>query len=154
VKQSPDLDAIQERMRPGRICLDGFLGMDRRKLVEILEENRAALSAAGADHVELAERMACARDAGWPGLGTPVAFGDGLEVAVETERGKLPCPFGDPGLHGKTVTRVRHARSGQEIVYTDLGIHMLEKHAFLQGRGAVYRIDPRRFARMLRGARG
>lgn len=148
MKQGPDMDAVQEQMRPGRITLEGFLGDDQRKLVEVLNENAAMLSSAGVGARELAARMADLRDLGRPGLGTPVEAPGGLQVLVETDRGKLPCPFGDPGLHRKTITLVRNAR-GEEVSYTDLGIHMLEAHGFLQGLGSPYRIDPVTFARVL-----
>ena len=36
MKQTPEYDKIQEQMRKGVITLDGFLGTDERKLVDII----------------------------------------------------------------------------------------------------------------------
>ena len=35
MKQTPEFDRIQQQMQPGIIALDGFLGDDKRKLIEI-----------------------------------------------------------------------------------------------------------------------
>ena len=36
MKQTPEYDRIQQQMKPGVIALDGFLGDDKRKLIDII----------------------------------------------------------------------------------------------------------------------
>jgi len=39
MKQTVQMKAIQEKMKPGVITRDGFLGSDRRNLIDILIED-------------------------------------------------------------------------------------------------------------------
>jgi hypothetical protein len=148
------MNHIQERMAPGGLTLEGFLGDDPRGLLDILTEDEAAVARLGLTHRQLAARMTELRDRGIGGLGTPVDAGGGLEVVVQSERGGLPCPFGDPGLHAKNLVTVTDSTSGNSISYTDLGIHLIAEHGFYQGRGSRYRLEPANLARILGVAPG
>jgi hypothetical protein len=68
---------------------------------------------------------------------------------VDSVRGVLPCPFGDPGIFPKTNTTVRNRQSGRELTYTDLHIHMIGSHGFYEGRGSQFRLEPRDLAAVL-----
>ncbi|MBM4142954.1 MAG: hypothetical protein FJ225_05085 [Lentisphaerae bacterium] len=150
MKQTPALDAARRQMRPGAIVRDGFLGADRRPLVDILDADDAAVKRLGYTHAALAGRMRELRAAGARGLGEAVCVPPHFEVRVDSVRGKLPCPFGHPGLYPKTNITVKNlAQGGRAITYTDLGIHMIEEHGFYEGRGARFRADPAELARIL-----
>ena len=149
MKQSPDLDAVQAAMAPGKITLTGFLGDDTRKLIEILIDDNAVVERAGFDHSDIADRMQQLRDGGRKGLGEFVKVEPGFEVKVESVRGKLPCPFGDGVLIPKENTTVRNSLSDEEIVYSDLLLHMIREHGFYEGRGCPFRIGPRVLIRVL-----
>lgn len=142
MKQTVQLKNIQEKMQPGVITRDGFLGTDRRNLVDILVEDDAAVKRMDLDHQAIALRMIELRDAGMRGLGDFISVDPHYEVRVDSARGKLPCPFGDPGVFPKTNTTVRNLSLDREIVYTDLNIHMILVHGFYEGRGAAFRLDP------------
>ncbi|MHC4591813.1 MAG: hypothetical protein ACYS8L_03845 [Planctomycetota bacterium] len=53
MRQPPLLKMVQDRMRPGLITRDGFLGTDRRQLLEILEEDQNTVSALGLRHEQI-----------------------------------------------------------------------------------------------------
>lgn len=142
MKLSPDMRKIQERMQPGVITRDGFLGNDRRNLVDILEEDDAEVRRMGLTHQEIANQMLYFKEQGLRGLGEFITVPPHFEVRVDSARGKLPCPFGDPGIFQKTNTTVRNLKLGKEITYTDLHIHMIGSHGFYEGRGFPFRIDP------------
>jgi hypothetical protein len=83
------------------------------------------------------------REAGKPGLGDAVEVAPHFAVRVDIARGKLPCPFGHPGLVRKAITRVRNLDSDREIAYTDLQIHLIGEHGFYQGTGSPFRHEIR-----------
>jgi hypothetical protein len=149
MKQTRLLDRAQEHMQPGVITLRGFLGRDTRKIGDILIADDAAVRRLGMTHAGIARRMRELSDAGRRGLGEGTRVEDRFEVRVDSVRGKLPCPFGDPGVHQKTNTTVRNLETGEEIVYTDLNIHMIEAHGFYEGAGSEFRQDPARLVRVL-----
>ncbi len=71
------------------------------------------------------------------------------EVRVDTVRGKLPCPFADPGMFPKTNVTVRNRLTGREITFTDLHIHLVRAHGFYEGRGCPFRLEPKDLAEVL-----
>ena len=141
MKQTVQMDRIQLSMRPGVITRDGFLGTDTRKLIDMLIEDDAAVKRLGLTHQDVAARMIALRDAGMRGLGEFIQVEGHYEVRVDSVRGKLPCPFGDPGIFPKCNTTVRNHDRGGEITYTDLHIHMIGSHGFYEGKGALFRLE-------------
>jgi hypothetical protein len=149
MKQTPEMDHIQARMAPGVITRDGFLGADTRHLADILCEDDAAVHRLDLTHQAIARRMIELRDAGRAGLGELITVDERFAVRVDEVRGRLACPFGDPGLFQKTNTTVRNRISGEEILYTDLGIHLVFAHGFYQGKGSPFRLEPEALAAFL-----
>ncbi|MBN1901418.1 hypothetical protein JW926_08875 [Candidatus Sumerlaeota bacterium] len=149
MKQSPEFDRIQKAMAPGVICRDGFLGTDTRQLIEILIDDDADVKRLGTTHEAIAGRMRQLRDEGMKGLGEFVKVPPHFEARVDSVRGKLPCPFGHPGIIPKTNITVRNMESGGEITYTDMNIHLIEAHGFYEGRGACFRLEPADLLRIL-----
>ena len=149
MKQTVQMDRIQERMQPGVYTRDGFLGTDRRKLIDILIEDDEAVKRMDLNHQRIAERLICLRDAGMRGLGEFINVEPHYEVRVVSVRGKLPCPFGDPGIFPKTNTVVRNTKLDREITFTDLHIHMVGSHGFYEGKGSPFRLEPAELAEVL-----
>lgn len=149
MKQTVQMQKAQERMAPGVITRDGFLGDDRRPLADILLADEEAVKALGLEHATIAGRMVELRDAGMAGLGEFVDVAPHFEVRVDSVRGRLPCPFGDPGIFPKTNVTVRNTRTGREITYTDLHIHLVWVHGFYEGRGSPFRLEPKDLAEVL-----
>ena len=149
MKQTPQLSKAQGRMAPGVITRDGFLGEDRRNLVDILVADDGEVRRLGLSHKDIAQRMIDLRDSGMAGLGEFIDVAPHYEVRVDSVRGKLPCPFGDPGIFPKTNTTVRNQKNGREITYTDLHIHLIGSHGFFEGKGSPFRLEPSELAEVL-----
>ena len=149
MKQSPELDRIQAAMRPGAITQSGFLGTDSRKLADLLADDEAAVARLGLTHRRIADRLKLFRAAGEKGLGNDVTVAPHFEARVDGVRGKLACPFTHPGLFDKTFCVVRNRVLEEELVFTDLQIHMIEAHGFYEGTGSLFRLAPERIARVL-----
>ena len=57
MKQTLDYDKIQEQMKRGVITLDGFLGTDERKLIDILAADDVVVRQRLTSHQAIADRM-------------------------------------------------------------------------------------------------
>jgi hypothetical protein len=149
MKQTVQLTKIQQKMKPGVITRDGFLGTDRRNLIDILIEDDETVKRMELSHGIIAQRMIDLRDAGFRGLGSFISVQPHYEVRVDSVRGKLPCPFGNPGVFPKTNTTVKNLKKGKEITYTDLHIHMIGSHGFYEGKGSPFRLEPKDLVEIL-----
>ncbi len=149
VKQSPELDRVEQNMRPMCLCAEGFLGDDPRRLIEILTEDQGTVNSLGLSHEVIAQRLRAITEEARGGWGDPVVVEGKFEVQAHEARGKMPCPWGHPGLYPKTHVRLKKMGTGEELVWSDLAIHLIEAHGFFQGRGSPYRLDPSNVKRIL-----
>jgi hypothetical protein len=149
MKQTPQMTKAQRAMRPGHISLPGFMGADARDLSRLLDDDHEAVKRLNLTHAAIARRMQELRRAGEAGLGDFVAVPPCFEVRVDAVRGRLPCPFGERGLHAKTYVTVRNLALGREISYSELGIHLIGVHGFYEGAGSPYRLEPEALATIL-----
>lgn len=147
MKQTPEMEKYEKEMKPGVISRDGFLGTDKRKLIDILLEDGETVKRLGLTHSFIADKMEEIRNIGKPGLGDLVKAGN-LEISVETYRGKISSPFKD-GVSRKIITVVKNINTDKSITYSDLNIDMINKHGFYEGRGAVFRIEPEEIVSVL-----
>src|SRR5690554_523199 len=125
MKQTVEFDKIQQQMQKGVITLNGFLGDDKRKLVDILESDNLTVKNLRRTHEAIADRMEYFRKSGTEGLGEFITVDENFEVKVETVRGMLPSPFGGKGMYGKANTTVRNKKLDKSVVFTDLHIHFI-----------------------------
>ena len=137
-------NTLEQTLRQAGSMREGFMGRDERSLAAILKADDAAIRRRGLTHAHIAQRLLALRQAGWEGLGESVSVPPHFEVCVDAARGKLSCPFGDPGSFAKVNTTVRNLERGMEITFTDLNIHLVAAHGFYEGRGAQFRLDPER----------
>ncbi len=142
MKQTPAYDKIQEQMKPGVIALDGFLGDDKRKLIDIIASDNTKVRKLNRTHEDIATKMIYFKEKGLAGLGEFITLDDHFEVKVESVRGLLPSPFGGKGMYGKINTTVVNKKLDRKIVYTDLHIHFVADHAFYEGKGSPFRLEP------------
>ena len=136
-------------MAPGVLTLDGFLGSDERPLVDIIIDDEADVQRLDVTHEVIAARMLELRDAGAGGLGEFITVEPEILVQVYSVRGKLPCPFEDPGLHSKTTTTVINRKLNKEVSFSDLHIHLIGEHGFYEGKGFPFRLDPATLVKVL-----
>jgi hypothetical protein len=138
-------------MLPGAITAQGFLGDDDRFPADIIASDEKDFVRFGLDFAEIAATLRRLRDEGEKGLGEPITVDRRWVVQTGDARGVLPCPWGD-GVFHKNGISVRLVQPGKPIeaciegedilVFSDLSIHLLEVHHFLQGRGSPFRLDP------------
>lgn len=140
MKMTPKYVKAQENMKPGKITADGFLGEDDRNIVDIIQADEEEFQFLGLDFVQVAKLMRKLMREGLKGLGEPVKF-EKWDIRVDEARGFLPCPFQD-GIFRKRVAVVKNLNNNEEIIYSELSIHLLAAHHFLQGKGSKFRLEP------------
>jgi hypothetical protein len=149
MKMTFDQKAAEERMAPGVLTSQGFLGTDSRRLADIVEADEEAFRAYGLDFEEVADRLDDLAHEGEKGLGEPLTVAGKWLVKSDEARGKIPCPFQD-GIFHKNSVSVERADGGERIVYSDLSVHLLRTHHFCQGLGSPFRLDPAALRRLLK----
>lgn len=120
----------------------GFLGDDKRNLWEIIDDDAAELAKTGKTLQQVAKRMRQLTDIGKKGLGDWIDAGGGLYVSIDDNRGMVPCPWPHHVRCLKRITMIKHIPTGTEMRWSDLNIHLIQEHAFFEGKGARFRIEP------------
>lgn len=149
MKQDPKLDMVENHMKPGEISSTGFLGDDKRKLVDILLDDGQAVTALQLNHQILANRMEELSEKGRKGFGNPILVDEFLEVTVEGSRGTIACPFRHMGMYPKENVTVVNRKTGERVFWTALNIHMIREHGFYEGKGSPFRVEPLDLIRVL-----
>ncbi|MDK2839682.1 MAG: hypothetical protein PWQ83_1248 [Thermosipho sp. (in: thermotogales)] len=147
MKMSPEMIKAQENMKPGVITAEGFLGEDDRNLVDIILQDEQEMAALKLDFDKVAQKLKKLLEVGEKGLGEPITY-ENFEIFVYEARGFLACPFED-GIFRKKVAVVKNLKNNETIMYSDLSIHLLEKHHFLQGKGSKFRLEPEKIKKVL-----
>ncbi len=150
MKMTFDQKAAAERMKPGVLTSQGFLGADARSLADIVEADEEAFRAADLDFGEVADALDHLAREGEKGLGEPTTVDGKWLVKSDEARGKIPCPFQDGIFHKNAVT-VELPGTGERLVYSDLSVHLLRAHHFCQGEGSPFRLAPDALVRALKG---
>ncbi len=149
MKENPRDALLRIDMEAGRLIKDGFLGTDPRPLSEIISQDLDTLAALEVSHVILGEAMRQLTRKGMAAMGEEVDTGEYL-VKTEEYMGWLGCPFKDARRAAKRNTRVTDKATGQQMRWSDLSIHLIEEHAFFQGKGSPFRLEPEALAAFLR----
>ena len=142
MKRTPLMQDIVDRMQPGVLCRDGFIGTDTRPIEEIIDADAAALAAGGVTAGQLADRMEAVYRSAVEAFGTPVDAAGGLTAVWREAMGKIPSPFPGEGTFSKGEVELTVAATDETIRFTELSIHLLRRHTFCQGRGSRYRLEP------------
>ena len=149
MKQIPEERKIAERMAPGVLCREGFLGADTRPLGEILDADNSTVAGLDLTHEQIAARLGEVLRQAVAGLGTTVRVGQGLTCIHREAMGRIPCPWGRCGTFPKGQAELTEAATGRTLCFTPLSVHLIAAHGFYQGRGSRYRMEPDRLAPVL-----
>ncbi|MFH1940502.1 MAG: hypothetical protein ABIL68_00230 [bacterium] len=141
MKPQPEEIEIHNNFKPGGITKDGFLGSDARHVHDIVGEDGRTLAQLGIDPEAVADRLQYFIEEGKKGLENTVDLGD-FTVQVRWQRGMLPCPFGEKGLHHKLIATVYHKKMDRSLRYSQLNVHMIREHGFFEGKSSIFRLDP------------
>lgn len=149
MKESPGERRIAERMAPGVLSREGFMGTDRRPLSEIIDADFAEVTRLGTTHEALALELGRVLDAAVAAMGAAVTLGANRTARYRDAMGRMPCPFGGCGVFPKGEVELSDPDTGETIRFTPLSVHMVAEHGFYQGRGSPYRLDPAALVRLL-----
>jgi len=150
MKQTPHDRKIMERMAPGVLSRDGFLGNDTRSLDEIIATDRAGLRALGVNERDLADKMEAVFEKARGQLGRPIDINEKLKAVYRESMGRIPSPWPGEGVFQKGEVEVTDKESGESLRFTPLSIHLIREHGFFQGRGSSFRLEPDVLCRCLR----
>lgn len=148
MKPTPHENKILPNFLPGKISRDGFLGTDSRHIHDIIDDDKRTLGRLKITQEQIADRLQFFINEGKKAIEGETTV-DHYRVKTMWSRGMLACPFGEPRLHHKIVTTVTNTILGQEIVYSQLNVHMIREHGFFEGKGATFRIEPEAVVRIL-----
>lgn len=140
MKMTPELKKARENMDPGIITAEGFLGSDTRNLSTIIDEDAQIMRRLELDPLEVAGKLRHLMEEGRKGLGEPRTVDSEWLVKTDEARGHLACPWED-GIFRKVNVTVERKDTGEKIFFTDLSLHLLEVHGFLEGRGSTFRLN-------------
>ena len=141
MKENPIDSKVRQDMQ------ERFLGSDTRLIAQIIESDEAELRAAGLGADDLARAMRRLTEKGMESLGDEVQA-DGFLVRVEEYMGQIGCPFKHAVREAKRNTTAVDPR-GRVMTWTDMSIHLIERHGFFQGEGSDYRLEPLELAEFL-----
>lgn len=145
MKMSPEFAKAQANMQPGVITSDGFLGDDKRPIVEIIAQDEATMEREGVEFDDAVARMRHLMEEGRKGLGEPVTVDGKWLVQVSEARGFLASPFED-GIFRKINAHVTRLENGKPtdhtMLFSELSLHLIEKYHFLEGKGSSFRLHP------------
>jgi len=137
-------------MQPGIVTQTGFLGDDQRSLLDIIQQDEKLFRSLGLDWDEVASRLQTWQAQAARSLGEPATVDGKWNVQYYEARGQLPCPFGDKLLNKNTVM-VSLINTDLKILFSDLSVHLLQEHHFLQGKGSPFRMEPTLLKQLLIG---
>jgi hypothetical protein len=149
MKRSPEMQRLDEMLKPSKISAHGFLGQDVRPVEEIVEADRKSVLDAGYTLAQLAGRMREITQAVKNAQETTIPVAENREARAIEVRGKIPCPWPHEVSFPKSVTEMRNTSTGETLRWSDLNIHMIEAHGFFEGLGSPFRNDPRQLIAML-----
>ena len=145
---TPAMKKAQENMQPGIIIADGFLGDEKIPIRDMMVRDEAEMSRAGLSFDEVSDRLVYFLEEGRKGLGEPVTVDEKWLIRIIDPRGHLPCPFED-GIYRKMTAEIERKSTGEKLLVTDLSIHLLKEHHFIEGIGSRFRLEPELVKRVL-----
>ncbi|MDP8232733.1 MAG: hypothetical protein P9L91_08715 [Candidatus Zophobacter franzmannii] len=141
MKQTTKEIQIQKRMQLGNISADGFLGKDKRHYLDIIAEDENKILELDYTIDQIADRLEELTAEAFKSPEGPTNFGT-LTLDYFSYRGKVTCPFADPGVYAKAKVTARNTENDVQLCWTPLNIHLIRKHHFFEGKGAEFRLDP------------
>jgi hypothetical protein len=155
MKENPAMQSIRDRLQPGSISVEGFLGHDDRPIADIIAADIGEVEAAGLTVEQLGaflETLHETADAGWEGR-VPACNGK-VTVRSDETLGQIPCPFGCGAHCHKAVVGIKDIEGNDLLNFTPLDAHLIRVHGFFEGRGSPYRIEPKDLIELYRYCEG
>ena len=155
MKHNPAEQLTRDRLEPGALSIEGFLGTDERTLADIIAADTGEVEAAGLTAKILGdflEKIHVRGDEGWE---SRVPMYDGkISVRSEETLGQIPCPFACGASCHKAIVTVKDADGENLLIFTPLDAHLIAEHGFFEGKGSPYRIEPKALIELYRRCTG
>ena len=148
MKETPREKIILANFQSGTISKSGFLGNDTRHIHDIVHDDLQTLTRLGVTQGQIADFLQLLIDKGKEGLESRIEFKNFI-IEVVWFRGKIPCPFADPGVHPKLMASVFNKKFNKEIKFSQLNVHMIREHGFFEGKGSLFRLEPEELIKIL-----
>ena len=142
MKLSPEDQRLVHNLKPSKFSKEGFLGTDSRSVQEIIDDDLRTLKKAGVSQELLVQALKDAYLRAKNAFGAEIEIRKNVKAVFHESMGRIPSPFCKDGLFEKGEAVVTDSASNLSLVITSLGINLIEKHDFFQGRGCRFRIDP------------
>jgi hypothetical protein len=149
MKETPQDKALEDRMGASQFSGEGFLGIDHRPVDQIVADDLRTLERLGVSKEQLLTALRGVFEKARAAMGGEVAIRPGINAVAHESMGRIPSPFRGDGVFEKGDVVVKNSSTGEELVVTSLGLALIEKHDFFQGRGSRYRTDPARAVALL-----
>lgn len=149
MKKPPDLQKLEQVLRSSKLSAVGFMGSDNRSLTEIVDADLAELARLNCTTEQLSEKMQQITDLAAKALGNWAQIDDTHQAKVAEAKGRIPCPWPHPAYFAKRVTTLKDTKTGDEIKWSDLNIHLIREHSFFEGKASPFRIEPKQLIQML-----
>lgn len=125
------------------------MGTDQRSYEKVIQSDAADIACTGKTITDIVARMRDISALAERGLGANVTINENIQASATDTRGKIPCPWQHPGLFKKTVTTVKRLNADTILHWSDLSIHLIEKHGFFQGYGSPFRLAPKELVQII-----
>lgn len=142
MKQSSRDRNAADLFRPTKFSGDGFMGSDMRSVEAIIVADAAVVETLGTTCEAIAAGLATIFDKAESALGEPVELKPGVVATHYEARGKIPSPFRGDGVFQKGEVAITGTTTKKTLYLTRLGINMINRHGFFQGKESRYRIEP------------
>ncbi|MFN3532027.1 MAG: hypothetical protein ACK41Q_05860 [Candidatus Brocadia sp.] len=142
MKLSPQDQKLIHNLGPSKFSKEGFLGTDTRSIEEIISDDLYTLKKTGVSKEALVHALKDAYQKAKEAFGAEVEIKKDVKAVFYESRGRIPSPFCKDGLFEKGEVVVIDHTNNLSLIITSLGINLIEKHDFFQGRGCRFRIDP------------
>ncbi|MCF6156365.1 MAG: hypothetical protein E3K36_14240 [Candidatus Brocadia sp.] len=142
MKLSPQDQRLIHNLKPSKFSKEGFLGTDTRSVEEIIADDLDTLKKTGVSKELLLQTLRDAYQKAKEAFGAEIEIKRNVTAVFCESMGRIPSPFCKDGLFEKGEAVVTDSASNLSLIITSLGINLIEKHDFFQGRGCRFRIDP------------
>ena len=142
MKLSPEDQRLIHNLGPSKFSKEGFLGTDTRPLQGIIDDDLRTLKEVGVSKELVVQALKDAYQKAKNAFGAEVEIKKNVTAMFCESMGRLPSPFCKDGVFEKGEVVVTDLINNLSLIITSLGINLIEKHDFFQGRGCRFRIDP------------
>jgi hypothetical protein len=151
MKENPTDQNTRNRLEPGQLSVEGFLGSDKRPIGDIVAADSGEVEAAGLTTKQLGDFLEGLHLTGDAGMeGRVPAFGGNVTVRSDETLGQIPCPFACGASCHKAEIAVKDPDGSDLLRFTPLAAHLIAEHGFFEGKGSPHRIAPKRLIEIYR----